>query len=183
MTSLQQVYRHVGGTGIDVLWMSVVGGMRGVGGVCETCMCLAPGYMDGEGCKWREDWVLSIPWEQGVCFVLWRWGVSRGLDQGLEGWGGVMSVCVVIPDSLCRWQVSVCCAWRIPAHQGYLLPTRYLYMAHITNLDLFVCGCRTSICLNITRFYEEQCQPSIGSVWVACQKNLNRAPIAGGERF
>ena len=25
----------------DVLWMSVVRGMRGVGGVCEMCMCLA----------------------------------------------------------------------------------------------------------------------------------------------
>ena len=45
---------HVGGTrgsGImsraaDVLWMSVVCGMRGVGGVCEICMCLAVG---GEG--------------------------------------------------------------------------------------------------------------------------------------
>ena len=24
----------------DVLWMSVVSGMRGVGGVCEMCMCL-----------------------------------------------------------------------------------------------------------------------------------------------
>ena len=40
---------HVGGTcgsGImssaaDVLWMSVVHGMRGVGWVCEMCMCLA----------------------------------------------------------------------------------------------------------------------------------------------
>ena len=42
---------HVAGTGgscivsstVDVLWMSVVRGMRGVGGVCdcEMCMCLA----------------------------------------------------------------------------------------------------------------------------------------------
>ena len=40
---------HVSGTrgsGIvpsatDVLWMGVVRGMRGVGGVCEMCMCLA----------------------------------------------------------------------------------------------------------------------------------------------
>ena len=40
---------YVGGThgsGIvssvaDVLWMSVVRGMRRVGGVCEMCMCLA----------------------------------------------------------------------------------------------------------------------------------------------
>ena len=48
---------HVGGTrgsGIvtsaaDVLWMSVVRGMRGVGGVCEMCMCLARGGVGGKG--------------------------------------------------------------------------------------------------------------------------------------
>ena len=48
---------HVGGTrgsGIvssaaDVLWMSVVREMRGVGGVCEMCMCLARGCVGGEG--------------------------------------------------------------------------------------------------------------------------------------
>ena len=27
----------------DVLWMSVVRGMRGVGEVCDMCMCLARG--------------------------------------------------------------------------------------------------------------------------------------------
>ena len=40
---------HVGGTrglcivssAADVLWMSVVRGLRGVGGVCEICMCLS----------------------------------------------------------------------------------------------------------------------------------------------
>ena len=48
---------HVGGTrgsGIvysapDVLLMSVVHGMRGVGGVCEMCMCLAWDGVGGEG--------------------------------------------------------------------------------------------------------------------------------------
>ena len=43
--------RHVGGThgsgfvssASAVLWMSAVRGMRGVGGVCEMCMCLARG--------------------------------------------------------------------------------------------------------------------------------------------
>ena len=48
---------HVGGTrgsGIvsnaaDVLWMNVVRVMRGVGRVCEMCMCLALGSVDGEG--------------------------------------------------------------------------------------------------------------------------------------
>ena len=42
---------HVGGTrgsaivsiAADVLWMSVVRGMRGVGGLCEMCMYLAWG--------------------------------------------------------------------------------------------------------------------------------------------
>ena len=48
---------HVGctrGSGIvssasDVLWMSVVRGMRGVGGVCEMYMCMARGGGGGEG--------------------------------------------------------------------------------------------------------------------------------------
>ena len=30
-----------------------------------------------------------------------------GLDQGLGGWGGVMSVCVVSLDYLCCWQFQV----------------------------------------------------------------------------
>ena len=33
----------------DVLWINVVRGRRGVGGVCEMCMCLARGGMGGEG--------------------------------------------------------------------------------------------------------------------------------------
>ena len=50
-----------------------------------------------------------------------------------------------------------------PVAPGYLLPTVYLFMADIANPDLFVCGCRTWICLDITCFYEEQRQPSSGS--------------------
>ena len=33
----------------DVLGMSMVRGMRGFGGVCEMCMCLARGGVGGEG--------------------------------------------------------------------------------------------------------------------------------------
>ena len=48
---------HVGGTrglcivsiAADVLWMSVVRGMRGVAGVCEMCMCLTLGGVGVEG--------------------------------------------------------------------------------------------------------------------------------------
>ena len=55
MLALRAVFnmfvRHVGGTrgsgtvsnASDVLWMSVVRGMRGVGEVGEMCMCLARG--------------------------------------------------------------------------------------------------------------------------------------------
>ena len=51
---------YVGGTrgsGIvysvaDMLWMSVVRGMRGVGEVCEMCICLARGGVREEGGEW-----------------------------------------------------------------------------------------------------------------------------------
>ena len=93
---------HVGGTrgssivssAADVLWMSVVRGMRGVGGVC---VWLSAAWVVS-GC---EDWVLAltIRWEQfflDVCVCFGCGGVGGegvgGLDQGLEGWGGVMSV-------------------------------------------------------------------------------------------
>ena len=66
---------------------------------------------------------------------------------------------------------------------GYLLPNVYLCMADIENPDLFVCVCRTWICLDITRFYKEQRQPSSGSVWPTFPKTVNRAPVAGGGRF
>ena len=65
-----------------------------------------------------------------------------------------MSVRGVCLDSLCRWhvQVSVYCAWRIPAHlrctqcsifvapYGYLLSDMYLFMVDIKHPDLFVFG-------------------------------------------
>ena len=52
----------------------------------------------------------------GVASVGVEWVV--GLVYGLGGWCGVLSVCVVSLDSLCRLQVQVTvyCARRIPAH-------------------------------------------------------------------
>ena len=49
----------------DVLEMSVV---RGVGGVCDMCMCLARGGVGGEG---GENWVWASPilWGQGECWT------------------------------------------------------------------------------------------------------------------
>ena len=70
---------HVGGTrdsgvvssAAEVLWTSVVRGMRGIGGVCEMCMCLARGGVGGEGVSGCEDWVWTLPimWEQGKCWT------------------------------------------------------------------------------------------------------------------
>ena len=88
-------------------------------------------------------------------------------------------------DFLCRWQVqaSVYCAWQIPAH---LRCTQCSILLHLMDIffltcNSFVCGCLTCICLDITRFYEEQHQSSSGSAWQACPKN--RGPIAGVGGF
>ena len=56
----------------------------------------------------------------------------------------------------------------------YRLLTGYLFTVDIANTDLFVCCCRTWICLDITRLYEEQRQPSSGSAWPACPKTENQ---------
>ena len=65
----------------------------------------------------------------------------------------------------------------------YLLPNLYLSVPDIANPDLFACGSRTWISLDIARFYEEHCQSASGSTWPACPKNGNRVPIAGGGRI
>ena len=60
-------------TAADVLWMNVVRGMRGIGGVCEMCMCLARG---GVGVEWDERIGLALPimWEQGEYLTcVWVW--------------------------------------------------------------------------------------------------------------
>ena len=53
-----------------ILRMSVVRGIRGVGGVCETCMCLARGGVGGEAVKWGV--VCGVGSESGgvgLCYV------------------------------------------------------------------------------------------------------------------
>ena len=88
-----------------VLWMSVVRGMRGVGGVCEMCMCLARRGVGGEEGEWMRGLCLGSTNPVGtgrlldVRLCLGCGGVGGvsgewvgGLDQRLEGLGGVMSV-------------------------------------------------------------------------------------------
>ena len=60
---MSEGHDYVGGTpcsnivssAADVLGMNVVRGMRGVGGVCELCICFAPSGLGGEGWGWGGD--------------------------------------------------------------------------------------------------------------------------------
>ena len=96
---------HVGGTrgsGIvssaaDVLWMIVVCGMRGVGGVCEMCMTRAG--VGGEGGEWMRGMGMGFTNPVGTGGVLdvyvsvfglrlcgWcKWGLGRGIGPGSGG--------------------------------------------------------------------------------------------------
>ena len=77
----------------DVLWMSVLRGMRGVDGVCEMCMCLARSVMGGEGGQWMIGLGLGFTNSVGTGGVLdvylclgcggvgWEW--VGGLDHGM----------------------------------------------------------------------------------------------------
>ena len=82
--------------------MSVLHGMRGVGGVCEMCMCLARGGVGGEGMRGLG---LGFANPMGIGGVLDVYqclgcgdvgGIGReyigGLEQCLERWGGIISV-------------------------------------------------------------------------------------------
>ena len=83
----------------NVLEMSVV---RGIGGVCDMCMCLARSGVDGEGGGWMRELGLGFTNPVGtegvldMCLCFGCGGVGGGwvvgLDQGRERWGGVMSV-------------------------------------------------------------------------------------------
>ena len=45
--------------------------VRGVGGVCDMCMCLARGGVGGEGGEWMRELGLglTILWGQGECWT------------------------------------------------------------------------------------------------------------------
>ena len=92
-----------------MLEISVV---RGVGGVYDMCMCLARGGVGGVGGEWVTGWVWALPildehGESGICvLVALVWGVWESgwvaWARVWEGGVGVMSVCFVSLDSLCR---------------------------------------------------------------------------------
>ena len=88
----------------DVLEMSVV---RGVGGVCDMCMCLTRGGVGGEGGEWMREYGFGLHQSCGdrgsgghvsVLWLRWcgwcRWGVGRGLGPG-SGAVGSCYICVL----------------------------------------------------------------------------------------
>ena len=109
----------------------------------DMCMCLARGGVGGgftnSGGTWGK-WDMCLRF--GCGGVGGRLGPASGrvggLVQSLGGWGGVMYVCVVSLDSLCRWQVqvSVYCARWIPAH---LWCTQCSMMLHLIDIYFLTC--------------------------------------------
>ena len=65
----------------DVLWMSVVHGMRGLGGVWEMCMCLALSGVEGECMRGLGLGFTNSVGTGGVLdMCLGCGGVGRGLE-------------------------------------------------------------------------------------------------------
>ena len=83
-------------------------------------------------------------------------------------------ICVLCLADTCTSDVHP--VFNLVAPYGYLLSDMYLFMADITNPDFLVWSCRTWIGLDITRFCEQQRQPSSGSAWPACPKNGKPPP-------
>ena len=88
-------------------------------------------------------------------------------------------ICVLCSADTCTSEVHP--VFNPVAPYGYLLSDMYLFMADITNPDFLVWSCRTWIGLDITRFCEQQRQPSIGSAWPACPKNGKSGPHCWGR--
>ena len=73
--------------------------VRGVGGMCDMCMCLARGGVGGEGGEWMRELGLGFTnllgtggvLDMSCVLVAVVWGVVRGLGQG----SGVVGWCYV----------------------------------------------------------------------------------------
>ena len=64
----------------DVLEMSVV---RGVGAVCDMCMCLARGGVGGEGCEWLRELGLGFQKYWCVFYGSPLWPLEGAMIQSL----------------------------------------------------------------------------------------------------
>ena len=113
------------------------------------------------------------------------------------GVGGVGGEWVGGLDFLCRWQVqvSVYCAWRIPAH---LRCTQCSILLHLMDICFLTCICLWQISQIQTflfrvvgpglvstspAFVSNSASPPAGPHGRHAQKTVNHAPIAGAGRF
>ena len=114
--------------------------------------------------------------------------MGRGLGPG-SGALGWSYVCVSL-DSLCRWQVqvSVYCAWRIPAH---LRCTQCSILLHLMDICFLTCICLWQLS-QIQTFLFKVVGPGLvstspafvsssGSAWLACPKNGKSGPHRWGR--
>ena len=144
-------------------------------------MCMARGSVGGERGKWMRLSGLGFtnPVGRGgvldMCLCFGCGGVGgewvAGLDQGRE-W---CYVCVSL-DSRCRWQVqvSVYCAWRIPAH---LRCTQCSILLHLMDICFLTC-----ICLwQISQIQTSPTFVSSRASHPAWPKNGKSAPNGGWE--
>ena len=158
------------------------------------------GGVEGEGAEWMRGLGLGFTNPVGtwrmldVCLCLGCGGVGGvggkwvgGVAEGLGGGGVVVCLCELCVRILC---VDGRSRYLYMVLGGYLrilgapsVSTMYLFMADIANPDLFVCSCRTWICLDITHSHEEQRHSTSGSAWPACTKTVNRAPLLGVGGF
>ena len=93
----------------------------------------------------------------------------------------VRASCFVVRGcGVSRRYIDVCYCDMFSVVNVYLKHLKF-YVVCI-NSRRYVC-CSEWIGLDITRFCEQQCQPSSGSAWPACQKNGKSGPIAGAGRF
>ena len=138
----------------DVLCMSAVGGIKGVGGVCGMCMCLARG---GEWIRGLGLWFTTTvgTGECWTCVCVWIavvwveylgsvWDIGTGCER--VGW---YYVCVSYKSRLLyRWKVHVFvyCVMQIPAH---LICTQCSILLYFINICFPQCISQIQTCFRV----------------------------------
>ena len=123
------------------------------------CLCFGCGGVGSVGGEWVGGLAQGL---EGWCYVCVRY--EPGFSVQMAGPG----ICVLCLADTCASEVHP--VFNPVAPHGYLLPNMHLFIANIANPDSFVYICRTWIIVDITRFCEEQRQPSSVSAWPACPK-------------
>ena len=144
--------------GVGGEWMRGLGFTNPVGtrGVLDVCLCC--GDVGGVGGEWVGAW--ARVWSGGWCYVCVSY--ESGFTVLMAG----TCICILCLAATCASYVHT--VYNPVILYEYLLHTVYLFMADIANPDLYVCGCRTWICRDITRFYE--------CAWSACPNNGRSRP-------